>query len=119
MDPSPEIRAPVTGPTPETTMWYAMIAEDDPARSELRPRWRPDHRRRLDALRAEGRLRLAAPWGETDTVVHDPESATRGSLVVAAFPDLEEARRWWTADPYVVQGLYARWKVLPLHLLTP
>jgi uncharacterized protein YciI len=99
-------------------MWYAMIAEDDPERRALRVRFRPEHRRRLDTLRGEGRLRLAAPWGETDAVVHDPEDATRGSLVVASFPDLDEARRWWSDDPYVREGLYARWRVLPLHLLT-
>jgi uncharacterized protein YciI len=100
-------------------MWYAMFAEDDPERRALRPRLRSEHRRRLDALRAEGRLRLAAPWGTTDAVVHDPEAATRGSLVVAAFSGLEEAQEWWARDPYVVEGLYARWNVYPLHLLAP
>ncbi len=100
-------------------MWYAMIAEDDPARSELRLRLRTEHRSRLETLRSEGRLRLAAPWGEDDSVAHDPETTTRGSLVVAAFADLEDARHWWAADPYVTQGLYRHWRVLPLQLLTP
>lgn len=100
-------------------MWYALIAEDDPARGALRPRLRDDHRRRLAALKDEGRLLLAAPWGMDDALVHDPAEGARGSLVVAAFPSLDEATRWWSADPYVAGGLYAHWRVLPLHLLTP
>lgn len=99
-------------------MWYAMIAEDDPAQGETRARLRSAHRERLDTLRQEGRLLLAAPWGEDDAVAHDPAEGVRGSLVVAAFPSLDSARRWWSDDPYVRGGLYARWRLLPLHLLS-
>ncbi|MFN7137153.1 MAG: YciI family protein, partial [Thermomonas sp.] len=42
-----------------------------------------------------------------------------GSLVVAEFPSLEDARAWADADPYVAAGVYARVEVRPFRKVLP
>ncbi|WP_267117012.1 YciI family protein, partial [Xanthomonas sacchari] len=42
-----------------------------------------------------------------------------GSLVVAAFDSLAEARAWAEADPYVDAGVYARVEVRPFRKVLP
>jgi uncharacterized protein YciI len=42
-----------------------------------------------------------------------------GSLVVAEFESLEEAKAWADADPYVVAGVYANVNVKPFKKVFP
>ncbi len=99
-------------------MLYAIIAEDQPDSLERRLAARPDHLARLQALQAEGRLILAGPHPAIDS--EDPGPAGfSGSLVVAEFPSLEEARAWADADPYVAAGVYARVTVKPFRKVLP
>jgi len=99
-------------------MLYAIIAEDRPDSLERRLATRPDHLARLEALRDEGRLLLAGPHPAIDS--EDPGPAGfSGSLVVAEFPSLEEARAWADADPYVAAGVYARVTVKPFRKVLP
>lgn len=99
-------------------MLYAIIAEDAPGSLPLRMQHRPSHLRRLEALQEEGRLVLAGPHPAIDSP--DPgEAGFSGSLIVAEFATLEEARQWADADPYVTAGVYAKVTVKPFLQVFP
>ncbi len=99
-------------------MFYAIVAQDHPDSLDRRRQARPDHLRRLQALKDEGRLLLAGPLPAVDA--EDPGPAGfSGSLVVAEFESLEAARSWAEADPYVAAGVYARVDVKPFIKVLP
>ncbi len=99
-------------------MLYAFISEDVPGTLDKRLAVRPDHLQRLQALRDAGRLILAGPHPAIDN--QDPgEAGFTGSLVVAEFSSLEEARQWADADPYVGAGVYQRVTVKPFKKVLP
>ncbi len=99
-------------------MFYAIISEDVADSQQLRQQARPDHLRRLEALRDEGRLLLAGPHPAIDS--EDPGPAGfSGSLVVAEFDSLEEAQAWADADPYVAAGVYSQVRVKPFKRVLP
>ncbi len=99
-------------------MLYAIIAEDASGSLPLRMENRPSHLRRLEALQEEGRLVLAGPHPAIDSP--DPGTAGfSGSLIVAEFASLEEARRWADSDPYLAAGVYARVTVKPFLQVFP
>lgn len=99
-------------------MWYAIEGYDG---SDVLPRRmaaRPAHLARLQALRDAGRLLVAGPCPAVDA--EDPGPAGfSGSLVIAEFASLEEARAWADADPYVEAGVYARVEVRPFRKVLP
>ena len=99
-------------------MWYAIISEDTPNSSPLRATARAGHLERLHALAAEGRLLLAGPHPAIDAE-DAGEAGFTGSLVVAEFPSLEDARDWADEDPYVAAGVYREGKVKPFKLVLP
>lgn len=99
-------------------MWYAIISEDNPNSSPLRATARADHLERLCALVAEGRLLLAGPHPAIDAE-DAGEAGFTGSLVVAEFPSLEDARDWADEDPYVAAGVYREVKVKPFKRVLP
>jgi uncharacterized protein YciI len=93
-------------------MYYAIIATDAAETLDKRLAARPDHLARLQALRDAGRLLLAGPHPAADTEDPGPAGFT-GSLVVAEFGSLEEARTWAETDPYMDAGVYAGVVVKP------
>ncbi|MGE0081042.1 MAG: YciI family protein [Thiohalomonadaceae bacterium] len=99
-------------------MLYAIIARDRAGTLERRLAARPDHLKRLEALRDEGRLVLAGPHPAIDAEDPGPAGFT-GSLVVAQFPSLEEARVWAEADPYLAAGVYDEVVVKPFRKVLP
>ncbi len=99
-------------------MWYAILAEDRPGSLETRLAQRPAHLERLEALRNEGRLLIAGPHPAIDAEDPGPAGFT-GSLVVAEFDSLDEARRWADADPYRTAGVYAHVTVKPFRKVLP
>lgn len=99
-------------------MWYAIISEDNPNSSPLRATARAGHLERLHALAAEGRLLLAGPHPAIDAE-DAGEAGFTGSLVVAEFPSLEDARDWADEDPYVAAGVYREVKVKPFKRVLP
>ncbi len=99
-------------------MWYMIFAQDHPNSLEKRKAARPDHLRRLQALREEGRLLLAGPLPAVDSEDPGPAGFT-GSLVVADFESLEAARAWAEADPYKATGVYAQVEVRPFKKVLP
>ena len=99
-------------------MLYAIIAQDVENSLQDRLDARPKHLERLTALQDQGRLILAGPHPAIDT--EDPgEAGFSGSLVVAEFDSLEDARSWADADPYVAAGVYARVTVKPFKKVFP
>jgi hypothetical protein len=99
-------------------MLYAILSEDLPESLDRRKAARPAHLARLEHLRSQGRLVLAGPHPAIDSEDPGPKGFT-GSLVVAEFPDLGEARTWADADPYVAAGVYARVTVKPFRKVLP
>lgn len=99
-------------------MWYVIEGHDGPDVLSRRLAVRPAHLARLTALRDEGRLMLAGPCPAIDA--EDPGPAGfSGSLVVAEFGSLEEARAWADADPYIAGGVYVRVDVRPFKRVLP
>ena len=99
-------------------MWYAIISEDIADSLEKRLAARPNHIARLTALRDEGRLLIAGPHPAVDSPEPGPAGFT-GSLVVAEFSSLEDARAWAEADPYIEAGVYEQVTVKPYIRVLP
>lgn len=93
-------------------MRYVIIGRDVPNSLEQRLAARPDHLARLTALRDAGRLTLAGPCPAIDSADPGPAGFV-GSVIVADFDSLQDARAWADADPYVAAGVYARVDILP------
>jgi uncharacterized protein YciI len=99
-------------------LFYAIIATDRDGSLADRLAARPAHVERLQALQATGRLLLAGPHPALDT--EDPgEAGFSGSLIVAEFPSLDDAKQWADADPYVAAGVYANVIVKPFKKVFP
>ncbi|MFP1921456.1 YciI family protein [Lonsdalea quercina] len=93
-------------------MFYVIFATDAANTLEKRQASRPDHLARLQILRDQGRLLTAGPLPAIDS--NDPGSAGfTGSVVIAEFPSLAEAKSWADADPYVAAGVYQQVIVKP------
>ncbi|URL59807.1 YciI family protein [Luteibacter flocculans] len=99
-------------------MLYAIVALDHPNSLENRLAARPAHLARLNALKDEGRLKLAGPFPAVDS--EDPGAAGfSGSMIVAEFVDLPTAKAWADADPYVAAGVYREVTVRPFKAVLP
>lgn len=99
-------------------MWYAIEGFDGPDVLERRIAARPQHVARLEALRDAGRLLLAGPCPAIDA--EDPGPAGfSGSIVIAEFPSIEDARIWADADPYIAAGVYRTIEVRPFRRVLP
>jgi uncharacterized protein len=97
---------------------YSIVSTDVEDSLPLRQKARPAHLERLQALQDAGRLVLAGPSPAIDG--EDPGSAGfTGSLIVAEFATLEEARAWAESDPYVAAGVYAEVEVKPFKRVFP
>jgi uncharacterized protein YciI len=99
-------------------MWYTIMAEDVPNSLEKRMQARPEHLARLTALQDAGRLMLAGPFPAIDSNDPSPAGFT-GSLIVAEFNNLNEAKAWSDADPYVNAGVYNHVIVKPFRKTLP
>ncbi len=99
-------------------MLYAIIAQDAPGTQELRLAARPAHLARLQALQDAGRLKLAGPFPAIDSIDPGPAGFT-GSLIVAEFASLDDARAWAAADPYAAAGVYAAVEAKPFRQVFP
>lgn len=99
-------------------MLFAIIATDVEESLADRLRARPAHLERLQALLAQGRLVLAGPHPAIEA--EDPgEAGFTGSLIVAEFDSLADARAWAEADPYMDAGVYADVVVKPFKKVLP
>ncbi|NOR39592.1 MAG: YciI family protein [Gammaproteobacteria bacterium] len=99
-------------------MLYAIISQDRDGSLEDRLKARPAHVERLVILKEAGRLVLAGPHPAIDSP--DPgEAGFTGSLVVADFSSLDDARTWADADPYMAAGVYDNVTVKPFKKVLP
>lgn len=99
-------------------MLYSIVGTDIPDSLENRLAARPAHVKRLQALLAQGRLILAGPNPAIDSP--DPGAAGfTGSLIVAEFDSLEQAKEWANDDPYVKQNVYQSVEVKPFNKALP
>ncbi len=99
-------------------MYYMIVSEDVPDSLPLRKSARPAHLARLESLREQGRLLLAGPNPAVDTETPEDAGFT-GSLVVADFASLAQAREWAADDPYVEAGVYKQTTVKPFKKVLP
>jgi uncharacterized protein YciI len=97
---------------------YAIISEDVADSLDKRLAARPAHIKRLQELQDAGRLVLAGPHPSIDS--DNPGAAGfTGSLVVAEFESMTEARQWADADPYINAGVYTKSTVKPFKKVFP
>ncbi len=99
-------------------MLYAISGTDAPDSLAGRLAARAAHLARVTGLRDQGRLVLAGPHPRVDTT--EPGSAGfSGSLIVAEFASLEDAKAWANADPYVAAGVWVDVRVQPFIQVMP
>ena len=100
-------------------MLYVIYALDHADSYDLRVSTRPAHLARLTTLQNEGRLLLAGPMPAADVPEINSEIGAAGSVIIAEFESLEEARLWASQDPYTLTGVYADIKVQPFLQVFP
>ncbi len=99
-------------------MWYVIIGRDAADALPGRLASRAAHLARLHGLRDAGRLLLAGPLPAIDA--EDPGPAGfQGSLIVAEFESVDDARLWANADPYIEAGVYQSIEVMPFRKVLP
>ena len=99
-------------------MLYAILAYDVSNSSPLRKTARPAHLKRLEKLVAAGRVIVAGPLPAIDAEDPGPAGFT-GSLTVAEFESLEQAKAWAETDPYADAGVYQSIVVKPFKQVFP
>ena len=88
-------------------MWYTIYASDSPNSLKKRLSVRPKHLIRLKELQENGRLLIAGPFPAIDS--EDPgENGFTGSLIIAEFNNLEDAKEWAHKDPFFIEGIYSQ-----------
>lgn len=99
-------------------MYYMICSQDVENSLEKRLSVREHHIKRLQDLTDQGRLLLAGPLPAIDAL--DPgEAGFTGSLVVAEFASLDDAKAWANDDPYLAAGVYDHSIVKPFKKVLP
>jgi uncharacterized protein YciI len=92
--------------------WFILIGHDGPRGRELRAVHRPAHLAGLEPLANAGRIRHAGPMlGDDGTPI--------GSVVLFQAEDLSDARAIAERDPYVTEGIFARYEVRETTVVFP
>ncbi|RBO83270.1 YciI family protein [Marinomonas aquiplantarum] len=99
-------------------MLYSIVGQDVANSLSARQSVRPAHLERLEALQKEGRLVLAGPNPAIESD-NPREAGFTGSIIIAEFTDLEAAKSWAEADPYVAAGVYQSVEVKPFKQVFP
>ena len=89
-------------------MIFVIIGHDGPDGQAKRKLHRQAHLERMDPLDKAGKVVLAGPF--TDQA---------GSLIIIEAASLEEAKAFAAGDPYVTQGIFARYEVHPFDQVYP
>ncbi len=99
-------------------MLYTIVSDDVYDSLEKRKSARPEHLTRIQKLKDQGKLVIAGPHPAIDN--EDPGSAGfTGSLIIAEFDSLDNARAWAEADPFVAAGVYKNVTVKPFKKVLP
>jgi uncharacterized protein len=99
-------------------MWYVIIGKDAPNALDIRKRVRPLHLARATQLVEDGRMLVAGPCPAIDSPDPGPAGFT-GSVIIAEFASLQDARAWVAADPYVTDGVFESVEVRPFLKVLP
>ncbi len=99
-------------------MYYMICSQDVENSLALRLQTREKHLARLKELSAKGRLLIAGPLPAVDAE-NPGDAGFTGSLVVAEFDSLEQAKSWADADPYLAAGVYESSIVKPFKKVLP
>ena len=99
-------------------MLYAILSVDVADSLDKRKSARPAHLKRLQDLQDQGLLIIAGPHPAIDS--NNPgDAGFTGSLVIAEFNSLQDAKDWADIDPYVEAGVYASVSVKPFKQVFP
>ncbi len=99
-------------------MLYSIVGTDVENSLQGRLAARPDHVARLKELVNQGRLVLAGPNPAIDS--SDPgDAGFTGSIIIAEFNSLDDARNWADQDPYLLTGVYCSVEVKPFNQALP
>ena len=99
-------------------MLYVIIGEDTPDSLEKRLASRPEHLDRMKPLVDAGRVVIGGPMPAIDDE-NPGDAGFTGSIVIAEFDSLDEAKSWADADPYVAAGVYESVEVTPFLRVLP
>ena len=99
-------------------MLYSIVGTDVENSLQARLSARPEHVARLKALVDQGRLILAGPNPAIDSSVPG-DAGFSGSIIIAEFDCLQDARGWADQDPYLLSGVYASVEVKPFNQVLP
>ncbi|MEK9747985.1 MAG: YciI family protein, partial [Pseudomonadales bacterium] len=93
-------------------MLYVILGRDRLGSLSKRLEVRPNHLARIDPLVQEGRILLAGPMPNVDSE-NPGDAGFSGSLIVAEFDSIDQARTWAEADPYMTEGVFESVEVFP------
>ena len=99
-------------------MFYLIYSEDVENSLPLRLQVREQHLARLSDLQNENRLLVAGPCPAIDDE-NPGEAGFTGSLIIAKFDSLVDAKAWADADPYIAAGVYKKVTVKPYKKVLP
>jgi uncharacterized protein YciI len=99
-------------------MFYLIYSEDVENSLTLRMSVREQHLARLRELQNQGRLLIAGPCPAIDNE-NPGEAGFTGSLIVAEFDSLIQAKAWADLDPYIEAGVYQKVTVKPYKKVLP
>ncbi len=99
-------------------MWYIIYSSDREDSLEARKAARPAHLERVQVLLEQGRLLVGGPMPNIDSPDPGPAGFS-GSVIIAEFDSVEDARQWAGADPYVDAGVYENVDVRPFIQVLP
>ena len=91
---------------------FVFIGTDGPEARALRPRVRPNHLTHWQPLDAAGRVRFGGP-------LLDEAGNPGGSVLIFDAPDIAAARAHAASDPYVIDGVFARWEIHETRAVFP
>lgn len=95
-------------------MLYVILAEDVPDSLARRAPARARHYERMTAMQDAGRLVISGPCPAIDSPDPGPAGFS-GSVIIAEFDSLADARAWIADDPYVTSGVFAKVTVKPFR----
>ena len=99
-------------------MLYIIIGEDRQDSLTARMAARPAHLERIQALLDQGRLIIGGPMPAIDSE-NPGEHGFLGSVIIAEFASLDDARAWAFADPYQLEGIFETLTVHPFKQVLP
>ena len=95
-------------------MLYVIVADDAPGSLARRAAVRARHYERMTAMQDAGRLVISGPCPAIDSPDPGP-AGYAGSVIIAEFDSLAEAKVWIAEDPYVTTGVFSKVVVRPFR----